>query len=152
MSIYYISMYQKSKITLICFRFYAYFLIILPTNEVCLSVCSSVCLSRVNLTLAITFQPKEIRLSYYTCGFLVTKPFWPYQQFWSRDLNLAFNLLLKKNLTLAITFEPRQIEYSYYAFVFLVAGPFCEYQHFEPPPPDLDFNFWPYFEKLKKAL
>ena len=32
---------------------------------VCLFVCSSVCLSRVNVTLAITFEPKEIRLITY---------------------------------------------------------------------------------------
>ena len=48
--------------------------------SVCLFVCPSVCLSRVNLTLVITFQPIEIRLSYYTCWFLVTRPFRPYQK------------------------------------------------------------------------
>ena len=55
-----------------------------------LSVCLFVCLSRVNLTLAITFELKEIRLSYYTCVFLVTKPFSPYQKFWPLDLDLDF--------------------------------------------------------------
>ena len=50
-------------------------------HPVCLSVCLSVRLSRVNLTLAITFELKEIRLSYYTCVFLVTRPFSPYQKF-----------------------------------------------------------------------
>ena len=64
-------------------------IIILPANEfwgvyrshpVCLFVCSSVCQSRVNLTLAITFELKETRLSYYTRVFFVTRPFSPYQK------------------------------------------------------------------------
>ena len=48
-----------------------------------------------NLTLVITFQPIEIRLSYYTCLFLVTRPFCPYQNFWPCDLDL---ILKKLNL------------------------------------------------------
>ena len=64
-------------------------IIIPPANEVwgggyigiTLSVCLFVCLSRVNLTLAITFELKEIRLSYYTCVFLVTRAFSPCQKF-----------------------------------------------------------------------
>ena len=44
-------------------------------------ILESPCLSRVNLTLAITFELKEKRLSYYTCVFLVTRPFSPYQKF-----------------------------------------------------------------------
>ena len=43
-----------------------------------------------NLTLAITFEPKEIGLSYYICGSLVTRPFFPYQKFWPCDLDLDF--------------------------------------------------------------
>ena len=66
------------------------------TPSVCLSVRLSVRLSRVNLTLAITFQPIEIRLSYYTCWFLVTRPFCPYQKFDLVTLTLTFDLLLKK--------------------------------------------------------
>ena len=50
------------------------------TPSVCLSVCPSVRLSRVNLTLVIPFQPIQIRLSYYTCWFLVARPFCPYQK------------------------------------------------------------------------
>ena len=37
--------------------------------------CLTVCLSRVNFHLAITFKPEEIGLSYYTCVFLVARPF-----------------------------------------------------------------------------
>ena len=76
------------------------------------SVCPSVCLSRVNLTLVITFQPLKIRLSYYTCWFLVIRPFYPYQKIWPCDLDLDFWHTFEKNLTLAITFEPREIRFS----------------------------------------
>ena len=51
------------------------------TLSLCLSVLPSVSLSRVNLTLAITFEPREIGLSYYTCVFLVTIPLCWYQTF-----------------------------------------------------------------------
>ena len=57
-----------------------------PINEVwgnigiTLSVCLSVGLSRVNLALAITFELKEMKLSYYTRVFLVTRPFSRYQK------------------------------------------------------------------------
>ena len=47
-----------------------------------------------NLTLAITFEPKEIGFSYFTCVFLVARPFCQYQNFWL--LTLTFDLLLKK--------------------------------------------------------
>ena len=115
------------------------------TPSVCLSVRPSVRLSRVNLTLVITFQPLEIRLSYYTCWFLVIRPFCPYQKIWPCDLDLDFWPTFEKNLTLAITFEPREIRLSYYRYVFLVARPFCPYQKFWPC--DLDLDFWPTFEK-----
>ena len=50
-----------------------------------------------NLTLTITFEPKVIGLSYYTCLFPVTKPFCWYQYFWPSDLDLDFDLLLEKS-------------------------------------------------------
>ena len=115
-------------------------------HPVCLSVCLSVRLSRVNLTLVITFHPIEIRLSYYTCWFLVTRSFFSYQKFWPCDLDLDFSPNFEKNLTLAITFEPREIRLSYYRYVFLVARPFIPYQKFWPC--DLDLDFWPTFEKI----
>ena len=40
-----------------------------------------------NLTLAITFEAKEIGLSYFTSVFLVARPFCRYQNFWLRDLD-----------------------------------------------------------------
>ena len=43
-------------------------------HPVSLSVCPSVILFRVNLTLTITFELKEIRFSYNTRMFLVTRP------------------------------------------------------------------------------
>ena len=49
-----------------------------------------------NLTLAITFEPKEIGLSYFTCIFVKARPFCRYQNFWLRDLNLDFWPTLKK--------------------------------------------------------
>ena len=68
----------------------------------------SVHLSRVNLTLSITFQPKEIRLSYYTCEFLVTRPFCLYQKFWPCDLNLDFWHIFEKKLNLCYNFWTRR--------------------------------------------
>ena len=97
-------------------------------HPVCLSVCPSVCLSRVNLTLVITFQPIEIRISYYTCWFLVTRPFFPYQKIWPCDIDLDFWPTFEKNLTLDIIFEPKKIRLSYYACWFLLTRPFCPYQ------------------------
>ena len=54
-----------------------------PTVLLRKSVCLSVRLTRVNLTLAITIELKEIGLSYHTCLFLflVTRPHSPYQMF-----------------------------------------------------------------------
>ena len=40
------------------------------------------------LTLAITFLPEVVGLSYCTCVFLVTRPFTWYHNFWPRDLDL----------------------------------------------------------------
>ena len=40
------------------------------------------------LTLAITFLPVEVGLSYCTCVFLVTRPFPWYHSFWPHDLDL----------------------------------------------------------------
>ena len=49
-----------------------------------------------NLTLAKTFEPKEIGLSYFTCLFLVARPFCWKQNFYLMTLTLTFDLLLKK--------------------------------------------------------
>ena len=43
-----------------------------------------------NLTLAITFEPKEIGLSNFTCVFLVARPFCWNQNFLPCDLDLDF--------------------------------------------------------------
>ena len=48
-----------------------------------------------NLILAISFEPKEIGLSYYRYLFLVARPFCLYQQFWPCDLYLDFWPTLK---------------------------------------------------------
>ena len=41
-----------------------------------------------NFTLVITFEPREIGLSYEPWIFLMERPFSPYQNCWSRDLDL----------------------------------------------------------------
>ena len=72
-------------------------------------VCASICLSRVNLTFATTFEPKE-GLSYYTCVFLVRLFCW-YQKFWYRGLDLDFWPTFEpKGLDFWPTFEPKEIE------------------------------------------
>ena len=40
------------------------------------------------LTLVITSEPSETGLSYFTCVFLVTRPFIPHHYFWPSDLDL----------------------------------------------------------------
>ena len=64
-----------------------------------------------NLTLAITFEPIEIGLSYFTCVFLVARPFCWKQNFLPRDLDLDLTYFWK-NLTLTITFESKVIHVS----------------------------------------
>ena len=59
-----------------------------------------------NLTLAITFEPKEKGLSYFTCVFLVARPFCQYQNFWLRDLDLDF--LFEKKLNLGSNFSTKR--------------------------------------------
>ena len=66
------------------------------------------------LTLAITFEPKKIRLSYFTCVFLVARPFCWNLTFLPCDLDLFFWPTFEKNLTLGITFEPKEIGLSYF--------------------------------------
>ena len=108
-----------------------------------------------NLTLAITFEPKEVRLSYYICGFLMTRPFCSYQKFWPWLLPY-----FSRNLTLAITFEPKEIGLSKHRFVCLVARRFCLFQKIWPRTLTLTFdlllkklnlghNFW---TKTDRAL
>ena len=57
-----------------------------------------------NLTLAITFETKEIGLSYFTCVFLVTRPFCRFQNFWLCDLDLDFRPTFEKKLNLGHNF------------------------------------------------
>ena len=59
---------------------------------------------KIRTLLAITLELKEIRLSYYTCVLLVTRPFSPYQKCWPHDLDIDFLPTFEKNLTLNITF------------------------------------------------
>jgi hypothetical protein len=64
-----------------------------------LSICLSVCLQKT-LTLAISFEWHVIGLSYFICVFLMTRPFYWYQNFWPWSLTH-----FSKTLTLAIYFE-----------------------------------------------
>ena len=118
-------------------------------HPVCLSVSLSVW-SRVNLTLnltlAITFQPIQIRHWDKTFLFRTKK-------IDLVTLILTFDLVLKKkNLTLAITFEPKEIGLSYYRYVFLWQHLSICTKSFDPvtltfdlllkKKLNLDHNFW----------
>ena len=59
-----------------------------------------VCAWTKTLTLAITFLPEVIGLSYCTCVFLVTRPFTWYHNFWPHDLDLEVWPTLDKNFNL----------------------------------------------------
>ena len=81
-----------------------------------------------NLTLAITFDPKQMGLSYFTCVFLVARPFFWKQNFLPRDLHLDFWTTLNRKVRALI-----------YIYLFPVTRPFCWYQYFWPSGLDLDF-------------
>ena len=105
-----------------------------------------VCAWTKTLTLAITFLPEEIGLSYYTCVLLVTRPSTWYHNYWPCDLDLELWPTFKKTLTFGITFLPEVIGLSYCTYVLLVTKPFTLYHNFLPR--DLDLEVWPTFEKL----
>ena len=48
------------------------------------------------LTLAITFEWQVMGLSYFTCVFLITIPFYWYQNFWPSDLDIEVWPTLQK--------------------------------------------------------
>ena len=97
------------------------------------------------LTLAITFIPDIIGLSYCTCAFLVTRPFTWYHTFLSRDLEVRPSLE-KKTLTLAITFFQEVIGLSYHTCVVLVTWPRIWCHKFLPD--ELDLEVWPGLKNL----
>ena len=104
-----------------------------------------------NLTLATTFEPKEIGISYVYFLWqdlpVGTKKLPP-------DLDLDFWPTFQKNLILATTFEPKEIGLSYFTCVFLVARPSCWNKKFYlltltftfdillKKKLNLDHNFW----------
>ena len=96
----------------------------------------SVCLSRVNLTLVITFEPKRDGTFILHMCILCGKTF----------------VMVPKilTLTLAITFKPWEIEHSYYTYVFSMARPLCCYHKL---PVNLTWTFkTTSFEKKKLNL
>ena len=103
-------------------------------------VCLFVYLSRVNLTLAITFDAKEIRHSYYIFGFLETIPFCPYQKKKIDLVTLAlnFDLHLKKKLNLGCNFWTKRDR----AFMSHMWVPFDK--TFRTVPTFLTFWPWPW--------
>ena len=89
-------------------------------------VCLFICLSRVNLTLAITFESRHkafILHMWVHCE----KTFLFVPKILTLTLTLTY---FRKNLTLAITFEQKEIRLSYYIYGLLVTRPFCSYQKF----------------------
>ena len=63
------------------------------------------------LTLAITFQPLQIGISYCTYVFLLTRPFTWYHNLWPWPWSLTY---FRKTLTLAITFISEEMGLSYF--------------------------------------
>ena len=114
-------------------------------NVIALPSASALAAWTKTLTLAITFKPLKIELSYFICipydktfhmvpNFFTLWPWpWSLTYFW-------------KTLTLVITFLPDVIRLSYCTCVLLVARPFTWYHIFLPL--DLDLEVWPTFEKL----
>ena len=104
-----------------------------------------------NLTLAITFEPKQIELSYFTFVFLVARPFYQYQNFltsrpWPwlltyfwKQLNLGNNIWTKRDTVFIF-----HICFSCGQAFLLVIMFFL--------PRDLDLDFSPPFFFWKKNL
>ena len=83
-----------------------------------------------NLTLAITFEPEEIGLSYFTCLFLMARPFCWKQNFLPRDLDLDFWPTFEKKLNLDHNFWTKSERALIYTYLFPVTKPFFWYQYF----------------------
>ena len=107
---------------------------IIITLSVLLSVCLSV--RQKTLTLAITFLPLEISLSYLACVILMTRPFQRYHKFWTCDLERDLWPTFEKTLTLAITFFILRDR----AFILGMCVP---YDKTIPPEPCI-LNMWPW--------
>ena len=88
------------------------------------------------LTLAISFKPEVVELSYCICVFLVTRSFTWHHMFLHCDLGLEVWPTFEKTLTLPLIFKPEVIEPSCYICTFLVTKPFAWYQNF--------FTLWPW--------
>ena len=108
--------------------------ILVPCDKAFLSISDNLTLwpwlwptfEKKNLTLAITFEPREIRLSYNRYIFIVARPFCPYQ-----ILTLTFDLLLKK-LNLGFNFWTKRDE----AFILHMSVP-CKKTFLSVPKPEV---------------
>ena len=98
-----------------------------------------------NLTLVITFEPKEIGLSYFTCVFLMTRPFCRCQSFWLRNLDLDFWPTFEKKLNLGNNFWTKRDRAFIFHMCISCGKTFLLETIFLPR--DLDLDFWPTFEK-----
>ena len=68
------------------------------------------------LTFAITFEQLDVVFSYFTCLFLVVRPFHSNKKIWPCDLDRDHWLTCLKTLTFAISFEPSEIETYWQAY------------------------------------
>ena len=87
------------------------------------------------LTFVISYEPWETGLSYFTCVFLVTRPFTSYHNFLPWPWSLTY---FWKTLTVIITYEPCETGLSYFICVFLGTGLFTSYHYFWPSYFDLE--------------
>ena len=65
-----------------------------------------------NLTLVITYKPREIGLSYFTCVFLVTRPFTSYHNFLPSDLDLEVRPTFPHNIKQLYTIQTQSATYG----------------------------------------
>ena len=96
------------------------------------------------LTLARTFKPEVIELSYCICVFLVTRHFKWYHSF--LPCNLDLEVWLVKNFNLGHAFQTRNNR----AFILHMCFPCDRTFHMVPLfwPCNLDLEVWSTFEKL----
>ena len=105
--------------------------------------CNLTLTSEVDIDKPVFHGMHVVECLYFTCAFLITRPFHGYQNFWPSDLDLEVWPTYKK-ITLAIVSLPEEIELSYIICTFPVTRPFHGYQKFWP----CDLHVWPPLKKL----
>ena len=115
-------------------------------NLIRLSVGLSVRHENFNLSHNFWTIRGTVGLWYFTCTFLMMRPFHPYPNFWPCDLDRhLWPSYLKFNICYNFC-TIRGRAFIFFVCTFLMMRPFCSYPNFWPC--DLDCDLWPSFLKI----